>query len=201
MSVSLKTGAEPFRSGSQVLQATVFDYWRWSGSDLMSNRERSILGEFLVATALGLEKEPRIEWNAYDLKSGDLKIEIKTSSAKQSWPQSKPSPIRFDIAPKSYGWDEETDTTDVGVKRRADVYVFCELHGDDPLDTDGWTFYVVSTAVLNQRVPNQKSIGVKPLMDLHPTVSTYADLKKSIETVNDSPASQVSVEPHHSPPA
>ena len=99
----------------------------------MSNRERSILGEFLVATALGLEKEPRIEWNAYDLKtSRGLKIEIKTSSAKQSWSQSKPSPIRFDIAPKSYGWDEETDTTDVGVKRRADVYVFCELHGDDP---------------------------------------------------------------------
>ena len=112
MSVSLKTGAEPFRSGSQVLQATVVDYWRWSGSDLMSNRERSILGEFLVATALGLEKEPRIEWNAYDLKSGDLKIEIKTSSAKQSWPQAKPSPIRFDIAPHSYGWDAETDTTE-----------------------------------------------------------------------------------------
>jgi len=201
MSVSLKTGAEPFRSGSQVLQATVFDYWRWSGSDLMSNRERSILGEFLVAMALGLEKEPRLEWNGYDLKMDKLKIEIKTSSAKQSWPQSKPSPIRFDIAPQKYAWDAETDTTDYEEKRHADVYVFCELHGDDPLDTAGWKFYVVSTAVLNQRLPNQKSIGVKPLMDLHPTVSTYADLKKNIETVNDSPASQVSVEPHHSPPA
>ncbi len=99
MSVSLKTGDEPFRSGSQVLQATVLvDYWRWSGPDLMNNRERSILGEFLVAMALGLEKEPRLEWNGYDLKMDGLKIEIKTSSAKQSWPQSKPSPIRFDIA-------------------------------------------------------------------------------------------------------
>ena len=144
----------------------------------MSNRERSILGEFLVAIALGLEKEPRIEWNAYDLKtSWGLKIEIKTSSAKQSWSQSKPSPIRFDIAPHSYGWDAETNTTDVAVKRRADVYVFCDLHGDDPLDTDGWTFYVVSTAVLNQRLPNRKSISVKPLMNLHPIVSIYADLK------------------------
>jgi len=62
MGISLKTGKEPFRSGSQVLQATVLDYWRWAGSNLMSNRERGILGEFLVATALGLEKEPRMEW-------------------------------------------------------------------------------------------------------------------------------------------
>ena len=202
MGLSLKTGTESFRSGSQALQATVLDYWRWSASNLMSNRERGILGEFLVATALGLEKEPRIEWNAYDLKtSKGLKIEIKTSSAKQSWPQSKLSSIRFDIAPTSYGWDAETDITDYGLKRRAHVHVFCELHGDDPLDTAGWRFSVLSTAVLNHRLPNQKSIGVKPLMNLHPTVSTYADLKKSIETVNDSPASQVSVEPHESPPA
>ncbi len=32
-------------------------------------------------------------------------------------------------------------------------------------------------------------------MTLNPTVLTYADLKTSIETVNDSPAPQVSVEP------
>jgi hypothetical protein len=185
MGLSLKTGTEPFRSGAQVLRATVLDYWRWSGSDLMNNRERSILGEFLVAMALGLEKEPRLEWNAYDLKtSSELKIEIKTSSAKQSWPQSKPSSIRFDIAPKKYAWDAETDTTDYELKRHADVYVFCELHGDDPLDTAGWRFYVLSTEVLNQRVPNQKSIGLQPLRNLDPTISTYADLKQNIESVN-----------------
>ena len=183
MGISLKTGTESFRSDSQALQATVLDYWRWSASNLMSNRERGILGEFLVATALGLEKEPRIEWNDYDLKYSGLKIEIKTSSAKRSWQQSKPSSIRFDIAPQSYSWDSATDINDYQVKRHADVYVFCELHGDDPLDTDGWRFYVVSTAVLNQRLPNQKSIGVKPLINLHPTVSTYADLKQNIESV------------------
>jgi hypothetical protein len=185
MGLSLKTGTEPFRSGAQVLWATVLDYWRWSGSDLMNNRERSILGEFLVAMALGLEKEPRLEWNAYDLKtSSGLKIEIKTSSAKQSWSQSKPSSIRFDIAPKKYAWDAKTDTTDYELKRHADVYVFCELHGDDPLDTAGWRFYVLSTEVLNQRVPNQKSIGLQPLRNLDPTISTYADLKQNIESVN-----------------
>ena len=100
MSVSLKTGTEPFRLGPQMLPVTVLDYWRWSGSDLMSNRERSILGEFLVAMALGLEKHPRLEWNAYGLKTpSGLTIEIKTSAAKQSWPQSKRSPIRFGITP------------------------------------------------------------------------------------------------------
>jgi len=183
MGLPLKTGTEPFRSGSQVLQATVLDYWRWSASNLMSNRERGILGEFLVATALGLGKEPRIEWNGYDLKYSDLKIEIKTSSPKQSWSQSKPSPIPFDIAPQSYSWDSATDTTDYQVKRHADVYVFCELHGDDPLDTDGWRFYVASTMVINQRLQNQKSFGVKPLINLHPTVSIYADLRQNIESV------------------
>ena len=128
----------------------------------MSNLERSILGEFLVAMALGLEKHPRLEWNAYDLKTpSGLTIEIKTSATKQSWPKSKPLPIRFGIAPHT-SWDAETNETDSTVQRSADLYVFCVLRGDDPLDMTEWRFYVLSTAVLNQQLPNQKSIVYRP---------------------------------------
>ena len=104
MGLSLKTGTEPFRSGSQVLQATVLDYWRWSGSDLMNSRERSILGEFLVAMALGLEKEPRLEWNAR--AACDRLAETLT-----------PNQLR-DAQNRASSWSEELQRREAGERAR-----------------------------------------------------------------------------------
>jgi autotransporter translocation and assembly factor TamB len=88
-------------SGSEaVLQAnvTVQDFWTWAYSDILSNRNRSVFAEFLVAVALDLTHQPRIEWDAVDLRYRNNKIEVKASAYLQSWQQSKPSVIRFDIA-------------------------------------------------------------------------------------------------------
>jgi hypothetical protein len=40
---------------------TVLDFWRWAYSDITSNRNRSILAEYLVGLALRLWISP--EWN------------------------------------------------------------------------------------------------------------------------------------------
>ncbi|MBD1846459.1 hypothetical protein H6F89_24140 [Cyanobacteria bacterium FACHB-63] len=51
-------------SGVEIISqvdVTVQDFWAWAYSNILSNRNRSIFAEFLVAAALGLTHQPRIE--------------------------------------------------------------------------------------------------------------------------------------------
>src|SRR3954466_16258321 len=85
------------------LGLTVSDFWSWAYSDMLSNRNRAVFAEFLVGAASGVLDRPRVEWDAYDLRYGDHKVEVKASVYLQSWHQTRPSVISFDIAPKR-GW-------------------------------------------------------------------------------------------------
>ena len=183
--VKLLDGQEPFH-GTGVKELLLVDYWRWSGSVLLDNTTRGILAEFLIATALGLHKKPRREWDEFDLRMApETTIEVKSSAYVQSWKQSKPSVIEFGIAPHR-SWNAETGEYREGVKRWADIYVFCIFKGKKPLhplDTSKWEFYVLPTEVLDREVPEQKSIRLNPLKELKPSECQYADLKKTIEKV------------------
>ena len=177
---------EPFRGQGVRQPLRLLDYWRWSGSMLLDNTSRGILAEFLIAAVLGLHKKPRIEWEEYDLlmKSG-TKIEVKSSAYVQSWKQTKPSVIQFGIAPHK-SWDIETGKYREGIKRWADIYVFCIFKGKKPLhplDTTKWEFYVLPTEVLDQERPEQKTIRLSSLKELSPCKCSYADLKKTISDV------------------
>jgi len=68
----------------------------------------------------------------------------------------------------SQGWNADTGKVDATVRRRADVYVLCLLAEQNrerlnPLDTDQWHFWVVSTKFLNERKRSQHSIGIAAL--------------------------------------
>ncbi len=76
-----KTGSEPFRNGDVLLSQTLLGFWRWAASDLVSNTLRGILAEYIVACALDLPQEVRVEWDAFDLKTAQgLKIEVKSAA-------------------------------------------------------------------------------------------------------------------------
>ena len=66
-----RDGKEPFRDHGDPVGFTVYDYWRWMGSDLLSNINRGILAEFIVAKVLGVEEEtlkyPPSGWESYDI--------------------------------------------------------------------------------------------------------------------------------------
>lgn len=165
--VTMKTGQEPFVSGGEELPVYLLDFWRWYNSDLMNNLTRGVLAEFIVAHALGIVDEPRVEWDAKDFEDEDgTKIEVKCSAYLQSWSQTKLSPIRFDIKPKK-GWDPATSITADKPQRSCDIYVFCLLHRKDkninPLNMDHWTFYVVSTRKLNEELGEQQSMALSTL--------------------------------------
>ena len=164
---------EPFHAGGQSIGATVLDFWRWAGADLLGNVWRGVLAEFLVARALGVAHEPRIEWASYDLRTpSGVTVEVKSASYRQSWQQERPSNIAFDIAPRKQEWDAITNKMrTLAVPRRlADVYVFCLLGREDlakdetdPLDIDQWAFYVAARALLDRERPRQRTIGINQL--------------------------------------
>ena len=179
------TGAEPFHRARNPLGFDVLDFWRWSASDLTSNVLRGILAEYLVARALNVSVECRIEWDACDLRLPDgTLVEVKSAAYVQAWQQSKPSRITFGIEP-TYGWDAATNTSASNRGRSAAIYVFCLLHHADratldPLDLAQWTFYVLPTSVLNERCPTQKTISLASLRNLASPACEFSGLAAAV---------------------
>lgn len=144
------------------------------------------MAEYIVACALGVTDQGRIEWDKYDLKTKDgISIEIKTSGYIQTWGQQKLSSLEFSIR-ETLAWDNETNEYEAEVKRQADVYVFCiHKHKDqetiNPLDLRQWEFYIISTEALNKKVGNQKSIGLGRLMEIGAIKSNFEQLLETIE--------------------
>ena len=182
------SGDEPFKVEGKPLDFTLRDYWRWSASDLLSNVQRGVLAEFLVATALELTEKPREEWAGFDLEvSGRGTVEVKSAAYIQSWKQKGYSKISFDIARRKSSWNPETGKTDrwESPRRGANAYVFCLLKHKcqktiDPLNVDQWSFYVVSRSKLDCSEWGQKeNIGLNSLSSL--TRSTpYRQLKSKV---------------------
>ena len=186
-----QSGDEPFRAGEETLGLTLQDYWRWSGSDLMSNVERGVMAEYLVASALGLAEDPREEWGAFDVElPGCRTIEVKSSGYIQSWEQQDYSTISFDIAKRKSAWNPRTGEYDKldPPRRIADVYVFCLLKHRcqetiDPLDVEQWEFFVVPRSKIDHGAwGDSKSIGLNSLSQLAKPIGSieYGKLKGEV---------------------
>jgi hypothetical protein len=174
----------PLHTSNRPLGPTLLDFWAWNQSNLLENRTRGILAEFIVMKALGINSEQRIEWDNYDLitESG-IKIEVKSAAYLQAWEQKQLSTIRFNIAPKRI-WTKESGRSGP-LTRDSDYYVFCPFHHKDqgtvdPLNVDQWTFYVLSTEVLNTKRPEQKSIGLRGLEELGAKRCNFKDLNMEV---------------------
>ena len=162
----------------------MLDFWRWGMSNILSNTERGMLAEFIVATAVGFDAPIRNDWNEYDLTAdaGQIKIEVKSAAYIQSWEQRNISSIRFSIK-KSGCWNSNTNTYSEA-KRHSDLYVFCLLNHKeqetlDPLKLEQWEFYVLETDILNKNCKNQNSISLSALQKLADAIS-YNQLRNKI---------------------
>lgn len=179
-------GDEPLTVGSSPAAATIQDYWRWAYSDLIDNASRGVFAEWLVAQALELPTDtPRAVWDNFDFTYCGKGIEVKSCAYHQAWAQKKMSKITYNVR-ASQGWDAKTNLVDKTVRRRADVYVLCLLAEQDreklnPLDTDQWHFWVVSTKFLNERKRSQHSIGIAALnKEVGPGVG-FEELKAEVD--------------------
>jgi hypothetical protein len=163
---------------------TIADFWAWAYSDIISNTDRAVFAEFIVAAALGLTDTPRQPWLPFDLVYKDRKIEVKTSAYLQAWHQERPSQIRFSIK-KARHWDPQTNKLSDHSQRNADCFVFCLYGEKDPsklnlLNIHAWCFYVISTDRLTQQVGDQKSLALSKLRSLCTPVP-FTALKQRID--------------------
>ena len=162
---------EQFHDKGHPLGFDMLSFWQWSTSDLVSNATRGVLAEYIVARALGVSDGVRDEWAAYDLRAADgTRVEVKSAAYIQSWRQNRPSRISFRV-PKTRAWDRKSNRRSKEKKRQADVYVFALLaHRDqrtlDPLDVSQWEFFIVPTALLDNRTRSQSIRSRFPRCDL-----------------------------------
>jgi len=178
LQVDRKTGSEIFKLNKNDFSFDLSDFWSWNQSDLIENRTRGILAEFIVKEALNIEDKSRIEWDDYDLitKTG-IKIEIKSAAYIQTWEQKNGfSDISFDIK-----------TSKRSNKRASDFYVFCLLDCKDqnrinPMKLEQWTFFVKETKEIDKILGKQKRITLNSLIEkLNPIKVKYNELKKIIQ--------------------
>lgn len=168
------------------------EFWQWAMSDLLGNRNRGILAEYIVGKLIGADlSTPRLEWDCYDLVYGDHKIEVKSSAYIQTWhqPSDKRSTPQFGIAPHEC-WDARTNSNDKEKRRWADVYVFCVFPADrksdsrDVLDLNQWRFYVATTKTLDMHITAEtKSIGMTKVRQICGEPVLYSELKSKIDSL------------------
>lgn len=158
---------DSFKYDEADLGFNILDFWKWNQSDLIENRNRGILAEFLVMQGLELKSETRLEWDAYDFKTENgLKIEVKSASYIQAWRQEKLSSISFNIK-KTKAVLEDNNYAKTP-ERQADIYIFCLLHHKDqattnPMDLKQWTFYLVTKTVLDKELLDQETMSLSTL--------------------------------------
>jgi hypothetical protein len=170
------------------------DFWQWAYSDVMNNRNRSILAEWLVGSALGVVDQVREEWDGCDLSYSGLKIEVKSTAYLQSWQQRVPSKPIFDIAHKR-AWISEKNERSAEAVRYADVYVFSLFKEMDRananvLGVNQWEFYVVATKEIDERYGIAKSLSLKRLRQ-HSSCSDFFGIKSALERVSKSSAHEL----------
>ncbi len=144
-------------------------FWRYSYSNFLENANRGALAEFIIASALGVIKPPYSSWESYDMEIDGIKVEVKASGYLQTWEQKQHTTPSFDVG-KKRGWIGDTSELMETPRRHADVYVFYLHHEKNtakkkanPLDTKNWSFWVVETKVLNEKLGDQKSVSISTL--------------------------------------
>ncbi len=111
-------------------------------------------------------------------------IEVKSAAYLQSWQQSSPSKITFDIGKKK-SWDAATNTYSPEAVRTADIYVFCLFTEQAPekadvVDLNQWKFWVVPTPIIDRELGNQKSLSLSRLETLAKSLD-FDGLKHTID--------------------
>lgn len=189
LDVERKKGDERFCSKGKPLDFNLLGFWRWSASDLVSNAMCGILAEYIVANALGIADGLRTEWDAFDLLTKDgIKIEVKSAAYLQSWYHKELSKITFSIR-QTRLLDANTNELSTELKRQADIYVFCILHHQEkhsinPLNLDQWTFYILRSSVLDEKLLIQKTLRLAGLLKLNPHTAKYEELAGYIERIS-----------------
>lgn len=181
-----------FRSPDEAIGqlGSLLDFWQWAMSDILGNRNRGILAEYIVGKLLQVPMtHPRLEWDCADFEYQGEKIEVKSSAYVQTWHQGiERSVISFGVSPHKC-WDAKKNTYNSEVRRWAACYIFCLFPGEradttrDVLDLNKWSFYVVATSKLNCDHRMKRQIGLEAVKKLAQVAVRHTELKAKVDQV------------------
>lgn len=165
---------------------------RFFSEPIIENVWRGDYVECMIEALLAPDWHLTGTWDMWDLEhESGARIEIKTSSALQTWTTDKPSlSPSFDIKPRVEMWDQQTATTiPISPQRLADIYLFAwhpEIRRDlaDHRRPEQWRFFIVPE---HHFYPSQKTISLGPVQDLAnkygAVTNDHRNLHENIESI------------------
>lgn len=158
-------------------------FWQWAYSDLSYIISNPILAEYIVSSAVGTisTRYNRTICHPYKIitKHGYL-VDVKSAAYVQSYDAEHPEQISFLLASTV----DETGDFKSAPQSNSDLFIFCLYKAlsmdQSPFDINLWDFYIISTKVLNEKIPNRKSITLSRLKTLEPILCDYYGIGEAI---------------------
>lgn len=182
------TGKEKFEFDGKELDYDFIDFWKFHYSNIYDIQGR--IAEFIVAKALDIHESQNDQyWTLWDLTYKGLRIEVKETSYYHSFnKEGKVSQQRSFRITKSNGSYDPQISGNSDYCRQNDVYVFCLNTGytkDEsyPLDLNNWEFYIVPTAVINEKCGDNKTISLGRIKKLGFVAQRYDEIRPMLDSI------------------
>ena len=184
------TGKEAFVFEGEAVGFDFLDFWKFHYSNIYHLQGK--IAEFIVSKALGInEAQNNQYWTLWDVSYHNKRIEVKQTSYYHSFNQEgKVSKQRVFGITKAHGAYDPEISGNNKFCRQNDVYVFCLNTGDTretsyPLNLNNWEFYIVPTAVINEKCGNNKTISLGRIKSLGFSAKRYNEIKAEIDKIID----------------
>ncbi|MDH2907924.1 MAG: hypothetical protein PXX83_07515, partial [Candidatus Nitrosotalea sp.] len=126
-----------------------------------------MMGQYIVAWALGIDNISNDTWQSYDLLSPNgKKIEVKTTSYLQVWKQVRKPIPQFKIR-KTYAFSKDTGYSKTN-DFQADIYVLCYFFENnkeiaDVTNLNQWKFWVFQRTTIELLFEKRMTVRVSEL--------------------------------------
>ena len=184
------TGKEAFVFENEALGFNFLDFWKFHYSNIYSLHGE--IAEFVVARALGVTEAQNTEyWTLWDTTYRNKRIEVKATAYFHLWnANGKISKQRTFGITMANGAYDTVKSGNIEFCRQNDIYVFCLNTGDtkessNPLNLNHWEFYIVPTAVINEKCGNNKTISLGKIRNLGFSAKRYDEIKSEIDKIID----------------
>ena len=184
------TGKETFIFDGKSAGFDFLDFWKFHYSNIYDLQDK--IAEFIVSKALGIDEAQNDQyWTLWDVSYRDKRIEVKETSYYHSFNQEgKVSKQRVFGITKANGSYDPTKSGNSEFCRQNDVYVFCLNTGNtressNPLNLNNWEFYIVPTAVINEKCENNKTISLGRIKSLGFSAKRYDEIRTEIDKIID----------------
>ena len=177
-------GSDYFTLNGKKTDRKFEDFWAYFASDLADIKIKGSIAEYIIKDALDAEADIP-SWYYFDILYKTFRIEVKSSSYIQSYTRQsgKLSSPRFSIGKKPIDFPS-LNKSSIPI-RNNDFYIFAlhnckDVNEYNPLEISQWTFYIVSTAYINENFDNYSALSLKKVEEIA-SPCTYENIRQELD--------------------